>query len=112
MNMNKHDKGQFLVYKAEDGQIEIDVRLEDETVWLTNQLMADLFQTTKQNISLHINNIYEEAELRPEATVKKCLTVRGEYQRYVRRFLDYYNPDMIISVSYRIKSHVATQFFI
>ena len=81
MNKNKQDKGQFLVYKAEDGRIKINVRLEDENIWLTNQLMADLFQTTKQNISLHINNIYEEVELRPEATVKKYLTVRQEGQR-------------------------------
>ena len=72
------ENSQFLVYQAEDGQIKIDVRLEEETVWLTQQQMADLFQTTKQNISLHIQNIYEEGELVPEATVKKYLTVRSE----------------------------------
>ena len=103
-------KGQFLVYEAEDGHIKIDVRLEDETVWLTQQLMADLFQTTKQNISLHIQNIFEEGELTPEATVKKYLTVRPEGNREVNRLLDYYNLDMIISVGYRVKSHVATRF--
>lgn len=104
-------KGQFLVYEAEDGKVKIDVRLEDETVWLTQQLMADLFQTTKQNISLHTQSIFEEGELTPEATVKKYLTVRREGRRDVKRPLDYYNPDMIISVGYRVKSHVATRFW-
>ncbi len=103
-------KGQFLVYQAEDGKLKLDVRFEDESVWLTQQLMADLFQTTKQNISLHIQNIYEEGELVPEATVKKYLTVRSEGNRQVKRLLDYYNLDMIISVGYRIKSHIATRF--
>ncbi len=74
-------KGQFLVYEAEDGRVKIDVRLEDETIWLTQQLMADLFQTTKQNISLHTNNIFEEGELAPAATVKEFLTVRREGNR-------------------------------
>jgi hypothetical protein len=74
-------KGQFLVYEREDGTLKLDVRLEDETVWLTQQLMAELFQTTKQNISLHIQNIFEEGELPLEATVKKFLTVRQEEQR-------------------------------
>ncbi len=114
MNTNKHKfeqpKGQFLVYQAEDGKLKLDVRFEDESVWLTQQLMADLFQTTKQNISLHIQNIYEEGELQPEATVKKYLTVRSEGNRQVKRLLDYYNLDMIISVGYRIKSRVATRF--
>jgi hypothetical protein len=103
-------KGQFLVYQAEDGKLKLDVRFEDESVWLTQQLMADLFQTTKQNISLHIQNIYEERELVPEATVKKYLTVQSEGNRQVKRLLDYYNLDMIISVGYRVKSHVATRF--
>ncbi len=71
-----HSKGQFLVYQAEDGKLKLDVRLEDETVWLTQQMMAELFQTTKQNISLHIQKIFEEGELVPEATVKKYLLVR------------------------------------
>lgn len=103
-------KGQFLVYQAEDGKLKLDVRFEDESVWLTQQLMADLFQSSKQNVSHHINSIYEEGELLPEATVKKYLTVRQEGNRQVKRLLDYYNLDMIISVGYRIKSHVATRF--
>jgi len=103
-------KGQFLVYESEDGQIKVDVRLEEETVWLTQQHMADLFQSSKQNINHHIQSIYEEGELIPESTVKKYLTVRFEGNREVQRLLDYYNLDMIISVGYRVKSHVATRF--
>jgi len=103
-------KGQFLVYQAEDGKLKLDVRLEGETVWLTQPLMAELFQTTQQNVSQHILNIYEEEELAPEATHKKFLSVRQEGNREVKRLLDYYNLDMIISVGYRVKSHVATRF--
>lgn len=104
------ENSQFLVYQAEDGKIKIEVRLEQETVWLTQQQMADLFQSSKQNISHHIQNIYEEGEHPPEATVKKYLTVRREGQREVKRLLDHYSLDMIIAVGYRVKSHVATRF--
>ncbi|MCL2124118.1 MAG: virulence RhuM family protein [Desulfovibrionaceae bacterium] len=103
-------QSQFLIYQTEDGRLKIDVRFEDESVWLTQQLMAELFQTSQQNISLHINNIYEEGELRPEATHKEYLSVRQEGARQVQRRLDHYNLDMIISVGYRVKSHVATRF--
>jgi hypothetical protein len=103
-------KGQFLIYQAEDGKLKLDVRFEDGSVWLTQQLMVELFQSSKQNVSHHINSIYEEGELPPEGTVKKYLTVRTEGNRQVKRLLDYYNLDMIISVGYRIKSHVATRF--
>lgn len=93
--MNKREleqaKGQFLIYQAEDGTQKLDVRLENETVWLTQQLMTQLFQTTQQNISLHIQNIYEEKELTPEATHKKYLSVQTEGTRQVKRPLDYYN---------------------
>ncbi len=101
---------QLLVYQAEDGAIKIDVRFDDETVWLTQQLMAELFQTTKQNISLHLQHIYEEGELEPEATHKESLSVRSEGSREVSRNLEYYNLDAIISVGYRVRSRVATQF--
>jgi len=107
---NEEPKGQFLIYQAEDGKLKLDVRFEKETVWLTQQHMAELFQSSKQNISLHIQKIYEEGELLPEATVKKYLTVRSEGNREVKRLLDYYNLDMIISVGYRVKSQVATRF--
>ncbi len=110
MEITLDTRGQFLVYEAEDGGIKIDVRLAEETVWLTQQLMADLFQTTKQNISLHVQNIFEEGELLPEATVKEYLTVRQEGNRQVQRRLEHYNLDIIISVGYRVKSHVATRF--
>jgi hypothetical protein len=103
-------QGQFLVYRAEDGRVQIDVRLENESVWLTQQQMAELFQTTQQNVSLHIQNIYEEAELQPEATHKESLSVRQEGSRQVKRQVDFYNLDLIISVGYRVKSAVATRF--
>jgi len=76
-------KGQFLVYRAEDGRVQIDVRLENETVWLTQQHMAELFQTTQKNISLHIQNIYQEGELQPAATHKESLSVRQEGKNYL-----------------------------
>ena len=113
--MRKKDKpgslsSELILYQTEDGKTKIEVRLQDETVWLTQKLMAELFQTTKQNISLHIQNIFDEGELMPEATVKEYLTVQTEGSRQVNRPVDFYNLDMIISVGYRIKSHVATRF--
>ena len=103
-------KGQFLVYEAEDGRVKIDVRLEDETVWLTQKLMADLFQVTVPTINEHIKNIFNERELSPDATIRKFRIVQKEGQRNVTRMVDFYNLDMIISVGYRVKSHVATRF--
>ncbi|MSS27937.1 virulence RhuM family protein [Desulfovibrio sp. PG-178-WT-4] len=103
-------QSQFLIYQTEDGRVKIDVRFEDESVWLTQQMMADLFQTSRPNITIHINNIYEEGELQPEATRKEYLQVRQEGERSVQRKLEYYNLDMIISVGYRVKSHIATRF--
>jgi len=103
-------KDQFLIDQAEDGELKIDVRFENESVWLTQQQIVQLFQSSKQNISHHINSIYEEGELAPEATVKKYLTVRTEGKREVKRLLDYYNLNMIISVGYRVKNRVATRF--
>ena len=109
--MDKNEnKSQLIIYQAEDGKIKIDVRFQDETVWLTQQLMAELFQTTKQNISLHIRNIFEEGELDSAATVKEFLTVQAEGGRSVQRGLEYYNLDVIISVGYRVRSHIATRF--
>jgi hypothetical protein len=109
MSDNMPAIGEFLVYE-EGGRIKINVRLEDETVWLTQQMMAELFQSSKQNISHHIQSIYDEGELLAEGTVKKYLTVQQEGERQVRRNLEYYNLDMIISVGYRVKSSVATRF--
>jgi hypothetical protein len=103
-------KSQFLVYAAEDGRVKVEVRLENETVWLTQQHMAELFQTTQQNISLHLQNIYEEGELQRAATHKEFLSVRQEGGRSVQRRVEFYNLDAIISVGYRVKSAVATRF--
>ena len=74
----KESGGEFLLYQAEDGQVKLEVHLENETVWLTQQMMTELFQTTVPNINMHTKNIFEEGELRPEATIKKSLTVRQE----------------------------------
>jgi len=106
----ENKKGEILFYQREDGSAQIDVRLEEDTVWLTQQLMAELFNTSKQNISLHIQNIFEEGELIPDSTVKKILTVQKEGTRDVRRQLDYYNLDMIIALGYRVQSQIATRF--
>ena len=102
--------GQFLVYQTQDGKLKIDLRFEGETVWLTQQHMAELFQTTQQNISLHLQSIYEESELQHGATHKESLLVRQEGTRSGRRRVDLYNLDAILSVGYRVKSAVATRF--
>ena len=104
------NNSEILLYQTEDGQTKIDVRLEEETVWLSQVQMVELFQTTKQNISLHIKNIFEEGELEEISTVKDYLTVQTEGKREVQRNLLYYNLDIVISVGYRVKSHRGTQF--
>lgn len=104
------EKNNIVIYQLEDGKTKIDVKLEDETVWLSQQQMADLYDTIKQNISLHIKNIFDEEELDINSTVKEFLTVQKEGNRKVERKVKYYNLDMIISLGYRIKSKVATNF--
>jgi len=99
--------GQFLVYQTEDGKLKFDVRFEGETVWLTQQHMAELFQTTKQNVSLHIQNTFSEGELLEDSVVKKSLTTAADGKNYATKF---YNLDVIISVGYRVKSLRGTQF--
>jgi hypothetical protein len=106
----KSDNSEIIIYQTGNGRTKIEVHIEDETVWLTQAQMAELFQTTKQNISLHINNAFEEGELDPLATVKEYLTVQNEGSREVSRNIKYYNLDMIISVGYRVKSLRGTQF--
>ncbi len=101
---------QILIYQAENGETKIDVRLEDETVWLTQKLMAELFQTTVSNINIHLKNIFEEGELSQKSTIKKSLIVQKEGNREVSRETEFYSLDAIISVGYRIKSHTATRF--
>lgn len=102
--------GDFLIYRTENGKTRIEVRMQDETVWLSQKQLAELFQTTVPNINMHIKNIFDEGELSSEATIQDFLSVRMEGNRQVKRCLTCYNLDMIISVGYRIKSHVATHF--
>ena len=103
-------RSQILFYQSEDGSSRIEVRLDEGTVWLTQALIAELYQITKQNVSLHIRNILEEGELDQAATVKQYLTVQTEGSRSVRRSIDYYNLDMILAIGYRVRSHRGTQF--
>ena len=93
-----------VLYTSEDGQTRLDLRVVGETVWLTQLEIAELFQTTKQNVSLHANNIFKEGELQPEATVKESLTVQTEGKREVQRRVALYNLDLILAIGYRIRS--------
>lgn len=102
--------GEILIYQTEDGLTKLDVRMEDETVWLTQQQMAELFQTSRTNVVDHIKNIYEEGELGENSTCRKFRQVRKEGNRQVTRELPFYNLDMIISLGYRVKSSTATHF--
>ena len=108
MTENLNDK--IIIYQSEDGKTQLDVKLEGETVWLTQAQMVELFQTSKQNVSLHINNIYKEGELGKEATVKDYLTVQSEGARTIHRRVNYYNLDMIISVGYRVNTKRGIRF--
>ena len=107
--MEKNQANEIILYQPDD-TLALDVRVEDESVWLTQAQMAELFLATKQNISLHIRNIYKEGELDEMATVKDYLIVQKEGKRNVRRNISYYNLDVIISVGYRVKSLRGTQF--
>lgn len=102
--------GEIIIYRTVDGETRLDVRLEGDSVWLTQGQMAELFQTTPQNITMHTNNVYREGELEKEATCKKSLHVRQEGTRSIRRIQNMYNLDVIISVGYRVKSQRGTQF--
>lgn len=101
---------ELILYTTADGVTKLSVQLEDETVWLTQKQMVELYQTAKSTISEHIKNIYADEELTPEATVRKIRTVQKEGNREVSRELDYYNLDMIIALGYRINSKIATRF--
>ena len=106
MNLNN----QIIIYQTEDGQTQVDVRLENETVWLTQAQMAELFEKTPQNITMHIGNAYKEGELEKESTCKEYLQVQQEGKRKVSRMVKYYDLDVIISVGYRVKSKRGTAF--
>ena len=101
--------GEVILYQPDD-TIRLEVRLEDDTVWLTQQQMADLFETTKTNVTIHVGNVYKEEELNPGATSKESLLVEKEGNRLVNRKRKIYNLDVIISVGYRVKSQRGTQF--
>ena len=103
-------QGELLFYTSKDGKVKMEIRVEDETIWMSQQMMAELFQTTKQNISLHIANIAQCGELQEVGTVKEYLTVRKEGNRQVKRKVVFYNLDWIISVGYRVNSIRGTQF--
>jgi len=101
---------ELIIYQTEDGQTKIQTRLEDETVWLTQAQMVELFGKAKSTLSEHIKNVFEEGELEKLATVRNFRTVQIEGNREVERDLEYYNLDVIISVGYRVKSLHGTRF--
>lgn len=107
--MNRSQANEIILYQP-DETLSIHVRVEDESVWLTQAQMSELFQSSKQNISLHIRNIYKEGELEESSTIKEYLTVQKEGKRDVQRRVSFYNLDVIISVGYRVKSLRGTQF--
>ena len=104
------NNGDIIIYQSEDGNTKIDVHFVDETVWLTQQQMAELFQSSRTNVVEHIQHIYEEGELDEASTCRKFRQVRTEGNRQVTREIPYYNLDMIISLGYRVKSIIATNF--
>ncbi len=104
------NKGNIIIYLSEDGVVRLDVRLEDKTVWLTQQQMAELYGSSRTNMVEHIKHIYEEGELQENATCRKFRQVRQEGNREVSREIPYYNLDMIISLGYRVRSIIATRF--
>ncbi len=108
--IDNSNQGEILIYQTDEGDTKIDVRFVEDSVWLTQAQLMELFQTSKTNISEHIKNIYDEAELDENSTVRKFRTVQIEGERTVTRNLTYYNLDMIISLGYRVRSKVATNF--
>ena len=107
---NQFQKGEIIIYTSEDGSISLDTKLENDTIWLTQDMIVTLFNSSKANISEHISHIFQEEELDRESTVRNFRTVRKEGSRNVSRNLEYYNLDMIIAVGYRVNSKIATKF--
>lgn len=101
---------ELVLYTSDDGRTRLDLRIDGQTVWLTQLEIAELFQTTKQNVSLHAKNIFEDGELSPEATVKESLTVQIEGRRQVQRTIQLYNLDLILAIGYRVRSPRGVQF--
>lgn len=108
--MSEEQKGNIIIYQSGDGISKIDVRLEDENVWLSQQQMAELYQSSRTNVVEHIQNIYEEAELDKNSTCRNFRQVRLEGNRNVNLEIPFYNLNMIISLGYRIKSNIVTKF--
>ncbi len=102
--------GEILLYTTQDGKQRIDVRLENKTVWLSQKLLADLFQVTVPTVNEHIKTIYKDGELTPQATIRKFLIVQNEGSRQISRQVDFYNLEMILAIGYRVRSHRGTQF--
>ena len=105
--MRMESNSQLIIYQTESGETKLEVRLENETVWLTQKMMAELFQTTVPNINMHLKNVFEEGELEADSVIKDFLITASDGKNYNTKF---YNLDVIISVGYRIKSSVATRF--
>ena len=103
--MDKENK--LILYKDEEGRVSVNTRFADEDVWLTQEQLATIYQTTQENVSMHITNIYTDKELDKEGTYKKFLVVRQAGKRHVRRNIDHYNLDVIIALGYRVQSPIA-----
>lgn len=103
-------KNNIIIYVSKDGSIKVDVNIENDNIWMSQDVMANLYDTTKQNISYHLNNIFKEGELSKNSTVKNFFTVQNEGNRKVKRSIEHYNLDAIIAVGYRINSKKATEF--
>ncbi len=103
-------KNNMIIYVSKDGNVKVDVNIQNEDIWMSQDVMANLYDTTKQNISYHLNNIFKEKELDKSLTVKDFLTVQNEGNREVKRNIEHYNLDAIIAVGYRINSKKATEF--
>lgn len=109
-NNSQQTNSQFILYQDDNGVTNVNVRFDDKDVWLSQQQIALLFDTTQQNVSLHINSIINEGELLKESTHKNFLLVRQEGKRSVKRQIEHYNLDMIIAIGYRVRSQIATRF--
>ena len=107
---NNLPSGKIIIYTTSDGSVSIDTKLESDTIWLTQDMIVKLFESSKANISEHISNIFKDGELLKDSTVRKFRTVRKEGKRTVSRELEYYNLDMVIAVGYRVNSKIATKF--
>ena len=108
--MSTPNKNNILLYQDENGITKVSVRFSDEDLWLTELQVAEIYDTSQQNINLHIKNIYVDGELQPDSTHKKFLLVRTEGKRQIERNIDHYSLDMIIAIGYRVQSQIATRF--